>query len=343
MKKLFLTVSKYLGLFRLSEILYRRHLNILCYHGFSYQDEHIFRPNLFMSKDKFEARLAWLANNNFNVVTLGEGVERLKDKSLPPKTVVITIDDGFKATLDIAAPLFKKYDLPATVYVTSYHALKETPIFRLTVLYIAWKDDAEKVRSLLYSLLDLTDDGSPIMDAVRHAENHLSEVQRVEICRTLAAAVNVDYEQLVADGLMSLMNKQQIEDILTYGVDVQLHTHRHFLPKTENEIASELQDNRDYLEPLVGKTLEHFCYPCGYWEQEQLAPLAKCGIKTATTCEPGMNSPETHPLALKRFLDHEDIEFIEFEAEMRGYKELMRNVRDLLTGTRDRRILSTTS
>ena len=48
-----------------------------------------------------------------------------------------------------------------------------------------------------------------------------------------------------------------------------------------------------------------------------------------------MNSQDTHPLALKRFLDHQDIDSIEFEAEMRGYKELLRNLRNLVKRQRN--------
>jgi peptidoglycan/xylan/chitin deacetylase (PgdA/CDA1 family) len=38
---------------------------------------------------------------------------------LPKKTVVITIDDGYRATYQIAYPILKKYGFPATVYLYS--------------------------------------------------------------------------------------------------------------------------------------------------------------------------------------------------------------------------------
>ena len=51
-------------------------------------------------------------------------------------------------------------------------------------------------------------------------------------------------------------------------------------------------------------------------------------METATTCEPGLNSPSTPRLSLHRFLDGEDITQIEFEAEVSGFTELLRSVRN---------------
>ena len=38
---------------------------------------------------------------------------------MPKKTVVITIDDGYRATYQVAYPILKKYGFPATVYLYS--------------------------------------------------------------------------------------------------------------------------------------------------------------------------------------------------------------------------------
>lgn len=333
MKKWFLYVSKYLGLFRLTEVIYKRHLNILCYHGFSYSHEHEFRPNLFVSKDTLETRLSWLNANGYRAVSLEEGEKLLAQNALPPKTIVITIDDGFKSTLDVAAPIFKRYAMPATVYVTSYHAQKQTPIFRMVILYYAWKAGHERTKEALFPLLG--SDWTSLMDGVKFAENELEEAQRVEIAEGVGDTLGIDYREIVDTGILSLMDETQIEKILAFGIDVQLHTHRHVLPQSEAGIDKEISDNRRYLEPIVGRELQHFCYPCGYWEEGQIEPLENLGVLTATTCEPGMNSATTHPLALKRFLDYEGFDQIEFEAEMRGYKELMRDIRNLVLMRRE--------
>ena len=84
-RKWFLFVSKYLGLFHISGFLYRKRLNVLYYHGFSYSDEHRFRPGLFMTPDTFEKRLQWISNNGFRVISLEDGVTLLQEKRIIEK------------------------------------------------------------------------------------------------------------------------------------------------------------------------------------------------------------------------------------------------------------------
>jgi hypothetical protein len=58
--------------------------------------------------------------------------------------------------------------------------------------------------------------------------------------------------------------------------------------------------------------------------------LTNLYIVSATTCEPGLNFRHTPRLALHRFLDGEDIDQIQFEAEMSGLNELLRRARAAL-------------
>ena len=214
--------------------------------------------------------------------------------------------------------------------MTSYYAAKETPIFRLAIQYYAWKVGEERTKAALFSrLADAR--FTTLMDGVQYAEANLNEPERIALATELARELGEDYFRLSAVGAMSLMSAAEIRRIGQYGIEVQLHTHRHHLPEGELAIKEEINDNRRFLEPLLDKRLTHFCYPSGKWVPSQLGPLAKFGIVTATTCEPGMNPQNANPLALKRFLDRDDFDQIEFEAELLGYKELVRAVRDFVT------------
>jgi hypothetical protein len=58
------------------------------------------------------------------------------------------------------------------------------------------------------------------------------------------------------------------------------------------------------------------------------------GVRTATTCERGLNYADTPRLALRRLLDGEDLTAIEVEAEVCGVLELLRRARDAVTTAR---------
>lgn len=88
---------------------------ILCYHRFATQ-----KRKLVVTKADFEAQMDYLARNGYRVITMKELAAFLDGKEpLPRKSVVITIDDGYRSTYEIAYPVLKKYGFPATVYLYS--------------------------------------------------------------------------------------------------------------------------------------------------------------------------------------------------------------------------------
>jgi len=71
-----------------------------------------------MPQDVFEYEMKYLADNHYNVVPLSDVVAFAKrEKTLPPNTVAITIDDGYKSAINYAAPVLKKYNFPWTFFV----------------------------------------------------------------------------------------------------------------------------------------------------------------------------------------------------------------------------------
>ena len=56
--------------------------------------------------------------------------------------------------------------------------------------------------------------------------------------------------------------------------------------------------------------------------------MAALGVKSATTIEPGLNYPDTPRFALRRLVDGHPVSDIEFEAEMTGFMEIVRALRE---------------
>jgi len=92
-------------------------------------------------------------------------------------------------------------------------------------------------------------------------------------------------------------------------------------------LAQEIDDNRARLEPIAKRRLHHFCYPSGVYERGIWPQLEALEIESATTIEQGINFAGAPPLGLKRLLDGQEVELIEFEAELCGFVELTRRLR----------------
>lgn len=322
-------------MFALSRFLMRHRFLILGYHGFQHVDEASFRPILFMDPERFADRLEILKRGGYSVLTLEEGLNRCKDGSLPANSVAITIDDGFYSVLDKAAPMLHQYRFPATLYVTSYYVTKGTPVFRLTIQYLFWKSRCSRFEPLERPWspaepVDLRDPDAAtqtMWQIIDYGEANCNEDERQIMCQDVAGQLGVDFDSLREARVLSMLTPDELCELQDFGIDVQLHTHRHtFSPQNPEQSRIELRDNREILEPIMGRRLRHFCYPSGAWSRDILPTLSEEGIVSATTCQAGMNDRTTDPLALYRVLDQDDLHEIEFEAELAGFCELIRIV-----------------
>lgn len=87
---------------------------VFVYHRFGDQRY----PTTNIATDVFEQQLAYLAENNFAVISFSEAMSRWQNgEPFAEKTVVLTIDDGYLSFYQNGFPLLKKYDMPATMFV----------------------------------------------------------------------------------------------------------------------------------------------------------------------------------------------------------------------------------
>lgn len=339
-------VCRALGLFRLTSRMQSGKLLILCYHGFELEDETGFRPQLFISEARFRRRLELLAEYGINVLPLSEGLTRLYENRLPAHSAVITIDDGFASVHSVAMPLLKRHSLPSTLYVSTYYVTKGTPIFGLAVQYLFWKTkkreiDLGTLRGLDGGRVDISDEAARtalIARCIEHGETGLTEPERQALLADLGQLLDVDYAAIASSRKLSLASAAELEELQANGVDIQLHTHRHNFPQADRDAAArEIRENREVLNAVRPGEYVHFCYPSGQWRREHWPWLEAAGVVSATTCDVGLNDSTSPRYALGRFLDGENISEIEFRAEISGFAETIRRLRDLTRGLPGRR------
>lgn len=88
---------------------------ILCYHNFN----PTVPGSMNMTPKKFESQVKWLKDNGYTVIPLNEAVKYLSGtrSSLPAKSVVITVDDGWQSAYTYLFPLVRKYNIPVTLFI----------------------------------------------------------------------------------------------------------------------------------------------------------------------------------------------------------------------------------
>ncbi|MBL4581354.1 MAG: polysaccharide deacetylase family protein [Gammaproteobacteria bacterium] len=77
-------------------------------------------PSTSISPANFDAHLAYLRDNGFNVIALDRMIDSLRSgQSLPEKSVVITFDDGYSSIYNEAFPMLESYGYPFTLFLST--------------------------------------------------------------------------------------------------------------------------------------------------------------------------------------------------------------------------------
>lgn len=316
------------GMFRLVENSRwrQRRLLILAYHGISLDDEHQWDYTQFMSPDNFRARLQLLTKNGCTVLPLTEALERLYAGDLPDKCVAITFDDGTCDFHQQAFPILKEFGFPATLYLTTFYSYYNRPVFDVICSYLLWKG-----RDALLDLKPLTGRDRKVnlsSDAARAAttneiqkfarQQKLNAEEKDALAALLAQQLKVDYDALLSKRILHLLTPGEVEQLAAEGVDVQLHTHRHRMPRDRELFLREIEDNRRSIREMTGSNASHFCYPSGVYDPMFLPWLKEAGITSATTCDLGLASQSSNPLLLPRLLDISSLSPVEFAGWLSG-------------------------
>ena len=87
---------------------------VLVYHDIGPQP----KGRMQIAASKFEEQMKYLKAEGFTVVTLRDFLEYTQlRRQLPPKSVVVGFDDGYKSFLQYAYPVLKSLGFPATLFV----------------------------------------------------------------------------------------------------------------------------------------------------------------------------------------------------------------------------------
>ena len=286
----------------------------------------------------FKQRMEHLIKLGYPVVTLQEGLQKLKTGDLPKGATVITIDDGWFSTYRYMLPIFEQLKLPATLYVTTYFALKGTPITQVALRYMLKESnethlDYSDLSLDLHGRVELGDSQNreTIAAQINDAASRLDNNQRQTLCSEIGDRLNIDYQQLAKSRVLDLMTTEELHDAFERGLDLQLHTHRHRISADgKSTLSKEVDENREVLEAITKSRLNHFCYPSGIYAKDYWPELKDLGIESATTCNAGINYAGTHKYDLNRVLDSEDKTNLDFEAELSGFSDALRALKSRL-------------
>ncbi|KMQ52934.1 Polysaccharide deacetylase [Chitinispirillum alkaliphilum] len=225
-----------------------------------------------------------LLNNTYKMVHIGDLKEYYYSEKDLDKTCHITFDDGDVSFYRIVFPLLKKYNIPASIFVSPMATVERKNFWfqeisdydaNIMQKIISERGYFNKTVSTMYNL-------TALLKSLKIEEiwDTIYEYQR--ITNTPAKpCVNMDKTQLLDLSRSNL-------------VEIGAHTLNHPILKNETDRVSEyeIRESIEYLSHIIDRRIEYFAYPNGISEldfgEREMITLKKCGIKLAFSA---VNSP----------------------------------------------------
>ncbi len=250
----------------------RKKTTILLYHDIS--------PAVFTKHITYLLR-------HYTLIPLDRLVTAIHNKDIsqiPPKSVVITIDDGHAGNIALL-PIIEQYNINPTLYVCT-QLINTHRHFWFKIPHLP-KKEKERLKKL------------PNTERLIN----LKETYGFEPTKTYPNrhALNID----------------EMQEMLQ-SVDFQPHTQFHpILPNCSDiEAAQEILGSKVDLEQLLNKPCRHFSYPNGDWTHRELAIVKTSSFRSARTTAIGWNTVDTSPYQLKVVPIRDNIGLLQFRAAL---------------------------
>ena len=270
---------------------------------------HRFETNTYpdaikTTPDHLRRCLDYLATRNYTFLSLEQLILALKEKqTLPPKTVVFTIDDGFYDQAEIAAPVFLEFGCPLTIFLITGMVDK---IMWPWDAQISWITETSKKTSLETSIagksLNLNlEDKNYKRQAKRLIHNMIREIKIEhipEIINRIArdAAVSIPEHPPESFLPMSWETARQLE---TKGIQFAPHTVTHNILSRMSKESMEIEicESWQTLKRELVNPVKIFCYPTGRtidFGDREVKELKNNEFIGAVSTSPGFIDPKNN-------------------------------------------------
>ena len=317
MKRIVKKLAYSSGVFNLSSRMNRKTLSILLYHGVCpHSNSNLLNEEKHIVNAEFEQHLN-LITKYCTPISLESAILGQK---LPPNPIVLTFDDGYRNNYTDAFPMLKKYNVPATIFVTTGFIDKTNYMWpdvleyiiehtRMKTLNLKWDDSEFR--------FDLNTDEKKIttITATKNYLKSLTEQDRLRFIDALQEKLEIEYSWRTIPPIFSPLTWDEIREMRNSGlISIGSHTVSHPIlarcsyQQQHNELAL---SQRRITEELGGECIL-FAYPNGQsadYTQQTVELLDKCGYKIAVTTVFGYVDTENRDnFHIKRFGRGMDIE-----------------------------------
>jgi peptidoglycan/xylan/chitin deacetylase (PgdA/CDA1 family) len=262
-------------------------LAVLTYHRVAEPDDTLYPGLISATPSDFAKQVAWLARH-YRVVSMADVVARRDGgDALPPRSVLLTFDDGYADFGSNAWPVLKAHAMPATLFVPTAYPGDPTRSFWWDRLHRALVQAPSEVVATPAGELDLRtpEDRARAARGLRNAMKHLPHDEAMARVDALVDALGGD----TAAGCV--LSWDALRTLGGDGLSIGVHTRTHpLLDRIPIErLDGEIAGARDDVERELGRPVTTIAYPNGNHAAAVLDAVAGAGLRLGFTTHRGTN------------------------------------------------------
>lgn len=285
-----------------------RRVRILMYHRVAYlNDDYNMQA---VTPVNFENHMRHL-RDHYDILRLDDPIEKwFQNQS--GDAVIITFDDGYYDFFQNVVPVMEKYNIPATVFVSTGNINSCYENWTDSILRAVFSDVKQKDRLTLQT--EYYDGSFP-------TESWGEKYTLYRFIRNLFIASPADkrgeYEEFLLNwaGLNKkgresrrIMTSEELRQVATHKeISIGAHTVTHCSLRHQNQAEQqyEITESKSVLEKITGREIKLFAYPFGrkeHYSDITISLLKAAGFEKAVVAYPGEISEKTNLYELNRFM-----------------------------------------
>lgn len=265
---------------------------------------------IVVSEEVFDMHMRTV-RREFNPISLSEFRFHVESGTpMPPRSCLVTFDDGWLDNYEVAFPILKKYQIPAVIFL---------PVSYISSSKMFWQEEV----LMRLSLMRLEGDGKSLerLKSILNREKTSREPTNEDIERFVIELKSLDYEQLeielesiraISDaGVDSphynrYLSWEQVAEMRDAGIEFASHgmSHRILSSLSEPQCRDELEQSREALKERFGQEVTAIAYPNGDYDERVLRETARAGYTLAFTTRPGFVNSQSDALQIPRINLH---------------------------------------
>ncbi len=289
-----------------------------------------YNIDLAITPEALESFIQYFQKKGFKFISLDELSEKLESRKWgKDKYICFTLDDGYRDNITYGLPIFEKYQVPFTIYVTNCFPNGSAHFWWYWLEEKIKNEEEITFRHVTYPS-ESNEEKINTYNAIREEIKNCSPSEREELTtyffQKTEESITKECEDLA-------LNWEELKTISNHSlITLGAHTSNHYslVHLSDLEMQKEIEVGKIELEKNLEKEICHFAYPYGSLKDandRDFTFVKNLGFKTATLNHPGnvYSSSLSNRLFLPRYALGNNTSAKRFENYLNGIQHFSTN------------------